>query len=202
MLIVVATEAERPRRIRAEVLVSGVGKTAAGAATAARLARGGASAVVSFGAAGAYPRSGLSIGDVVVASEVAVLDEGLDEGDRFVPFDRPGMTVPGARWAAADEGLLARLRTGADAGFRVVAGRIATVSAGAGTERLAVARQESGALAEGMEGAAAAYAASLFAVPFVEVRGISNLCGPRSGRPFDLARAVRNAQTVLARLEA
>jgi futalosine hydrolase len=54
-----------------------------------------------------------------------------------------------------------------------------------------------GALAEGMEGAAVAYAASRFGVPFAELRGISNLCGPREGARFDLEGAIRNAAKLL-----
>jgi futalosine hydrolase len=48
-----------------------------------------------------------------------------------------------------------------------------------------------------MEGAAVAYAASLFGAPFAELRGISNFCGPREGARFELAAAVRNAARLL-----
>lgn len=216
ILVVVATEAERPpadlcadsAAPRCEVLVCGVGKTGAAAATAARLAQGGVSAVVSFGIAGAYPAGGLGIGDVVVATEVAVLDEGLETGESFLPFSspigRPGMPVPAAMWAASDADLLDRLLSGPQPSFRVEAGRIATVSVCAGTSRLAEERGRSGAVAEGMEGAAAAWAARACGVPFVEIRGISNPCGPRGadgqGAPFDLRTAATNAAVVLRRL--
>jgi len=195
LLVVVATEAERPHREEFELLVCGVGKTGAAAATAARLARGGVRGVVSFGVAGAYPGEGLAIGDVVVGTEIGVLDEGLDTGERFVPFARAGMSVPGAGWLTCDPSLAGAAPSDAD--FRVVHGRIATVSVCAGNARLAAERAASGALAESMEGAAVAHAATLFGVPFAEIRGISNLCGPRDGAPFDLASAVRNAAKVL-----
>lgn len=197
LLLVVATERERPSLPAYEVLVCGVGKTGAAAATAARLARGGVRGVVSFGVAGAYPGEGLDIADVVVATEVGVLDEGLETGERFVPFARAGMPVAGAGWTTCDLSLL----PGAHAppqGHRVVHGRIATVSVCAGSARLAAERAASGALAESMEGAAVAYAATLHGLPFAEVRGISNLCGPREGAPFDLEGALRNAAAVLA----
>jgi len=194
LLLVVATEAERPSAFAGEVLVCGVGKTGAAAATAARLAKGGVRAVISFGVAGAYPGAGLDVGDVVVATEVAVVDEGLETGDRFVPFARPGMAVPGAGWTQCDASLVADAK---HAVFRVARGRVATVSVCAGTERLARERRATGAIAESMEGAAVAHAAALHGVPFAEVRGISNLCGPRDGARFDLATAIRNAATVL-----
>jgi futalosine hydrolase len=195
IVVVVATEAERPHGEGFEVLVCGVGKTGAAAATAARLAQGGVRGVVSFGVAGAYPGEGLEIGDVVVGTEIGVLDEGLDAGGRFVPFARAGMTVPGAAWMTCDQSLVGSPPL--NAGFRVVHGRIATVSVCAGTARLAAERAASGAVAESMEGAAVAHAATLFGVPFAEIRGISNLCGPRDGAPFDIATAVSNAARML-----
>jgi futalosine hydrolase len=197
LLVVVATDAERPRDADFEVLVCGVGKTGAAAATAARLAKGGVSGVISFGVAGAYPGEGLDVGDVVVASEVGVVDEGLESGDRFTPFSRAGMTVPGAGWTLCDASLVAEAPP--DAPFRVVRGRVATVSVCAGAARLAAERAATGAVAEGMEGAAVAHAASLFGVAFAELRGISNLCGPRDGARFDLAVALANAGRLLPR---
>jgi futalosine hydrolase len=194
-LVVVATEAERPPEFSGEVLVCGVGKTGAAAATVARLARGGVRAVVSFGVAGAYPSEGLAVGDVVVATEVGVIDEGLDDGARFTPFARAGMPVPGAGWTTCDASLVGDV--GARAAYRVVRGRIATVSVCAGSTRLAAERAATGALAEGMEGAAVAHAAMLFGLPFAEVRGISNLCGPRVGARFELSLAVANAAWLL-----
>jgi futalosine hydrolase len=194
LLVVVATEAERPR-IDHEVLVCGVGKTGAAAATAARLAKGGVRGVISFGVAGAYPGEGLDLGDVVVATEVGVVDEGLQTAERLVPFARAGMAVPGAGWMLCDQALVGDAPENLE--FRLVRGRIATVSACSGTARLAAERAATGAVAEAMEGAAVAHAATLFSLPFAEVRGISNLCGPRDGAPFDLPAALRNAARML-----
>ena len=143
-LIVVATEAERPGLALADVLVTGVGKTAAATATALRLHEGDVAAVVSFGVAGAYPSSGLSVGDVVVASQVRVVDEGLETGSKFVPFSRPGMAVPGAEWIAADPVLRSALLAGDQEPFRVKDGPLATVSVCAGTTRMAQERAATG----------------------------------------------------------
>lgn len=206
VLVVVATPPERPAGSAAdgfEVLVTGVGKSAAAVAATTRLAAGPRpSAVISFGVAGAYPASGLAVGDVVVATHVAAVDEGLDAGDRFVPFagTARGFDVPGAAWTAADAALVDRLVSGPPRAFTVVAGRVATVSVCSGTARLADERGRGGVLAEGMEGAAVALAAARHGVPFAEVRGISNPCGPRDAAPFDVATAVANASAVLAAL--
>jgi len=195
LLVVVATDAETPRDVDAEILVCGVGKIGAAAATAARLAKGGVRAVISFGVAGAYPGAGLDVGDVAVATDVAVVDEGLETGTKFVAFARPGMSVPGAQWRRCDASLVADAP--ADATFRVVKGRVATVSVCAGAARLATERAATGAVAEAMEGAAVAHAASLFGVAFAELRGVSNLCGPRDGARFDVSIAVANAAKLL-----
>ncbi len=196
LLLVVATDAERPHVSGYEILVCGVGKTGAATATARRLAAGGVRGVISFGVAGAYPGEGLAIGDVVLASEVGVIDEGLDNGERFVAFARAGMPVPGAGWTHCDPSLVGAPPP--DASHRVVRGRIATVSVCAGSARLATERAATGAVAESMEGAAVAYVATSFGVAFAEIRGISNLCGPRAGAPFDIVTAVRNAAGHLA----
>ena len=200
ILVVVATEAERPARDDVEILVCGVGKTGAATATAMRLARGDVGAVVSFGVAGAYPGGGVDLGDVIVATETAVVDEGLDDGDRFVPFHRPHMSVPGATWQPTDPGLARTLTSTPTKSFEIHLGRVATVSVCAGSRRLARERAALGAVAEGMEGAAVATAAALCGVRFIELRGISNHCGPREGALFDLDLAVQNAATILANL--
>jgi futalosine hydrolase len=200
LLIVCATDAECPGLPGTEELVCGVGKTGAAAAVAVRLGQAGVRAVVSFGVAGAYPGGGLAVGDVVVADRCRVIDEGLEQGASFTPFERPGMDVPGAAWIETDAALRSALLTGGHLPFSVRAGPVATVSVCAGTARLAQERARDGAVAESMEGAAVAHVAARFGVPFVEVRGISNPCGPRAGAPFDLRAAVTNARRVLARL--
>ena len=199
-LVVVATEAERPRLDSVDVLVCGIGKAAAASATAHRLSTGLPEAVVSFGVAGAYPSSGLRVGDAVVATEVALLDEGLETGEAFVPFGGAELPVPGAAWAATDPVLRERLLIERASEIRVEPGRIGTVSVCAGSSRLARERERSGALCEAMEGAAIALVAARYGVPFAEVRGISNPCGPRDGAAFDLEAGVSGAHSVLTKL--
>lgn len=202
MLIVCATEAEaapcRAAVSGAEIVVCGVGKIAAASQTALALARGEYELVVSAGVAGALPRSGLDVGDVVVATKVRVVDEGLRTGAGFVPFDRPGMPVPGARWAVPDPEWRSRLVSAPTSGFRLRAGPVATVSECAGTDELAHERASLGFVAEAMEGAAVAHAAEHHHVAFVEARAISNPCGNRDGAPFELDRPLANLARVLA----
>jgi futalosine hydrolase len=48
-----------------------------------------------------------------------------------------------------------------------------------------------------MEGAAAAHVCLKYAIPFAEIRGISNVAGQR--RPFDIVSAMSAAAKVLRR---
>jgi futalosine hydrolase len=50
-----------------------------------------------------------------------------------------------------------------------------------------------GAVAESMEGAAAAHICALYGTPFLEVRGISNLVGDRDRAGWEVPRAVAAA---------
>ena len=62
----------------------------------------------------------------------------------------------------------------------------------AGTARLEA--RYSGVQTEGMEGAGVAHAAMLAGVPVVEVRGISNLVGPRDRASWQIGAALDAAQ--------
>jgi futalosine hydrolase len=45
---------------------------------------------------------------------------------------------------------------------------------------------------EQMEGAAAAHISLLYGIPFVEIRGVSNMAGKRERQAWDMPRACRN----------
>ena len=57
-----------------------------------------------------------------------------------------------------------------------------------------------GALCESMEGAAAAHVCALHDVPFLEVRGVSNLVEDRNRTTWKIAEAAAAAQAVALRL--
>jgi futalosine hydrolase len=56
------------------------------------------------------------------------------------------------------------------------------------------------ALCESMEGAAAAHVCALHDIPFLEVRGVSNLVEDRDRAAWRIAEAVAAAQAVVMRL--
>ena len=198
-LVVVAVEAEHAALGAAcraspsvDVVVAGIGRTNAAAATAEAIARAAAagrpySAVVSAGIAGALPGSNLEIGTLVVADACVYAEEGIELpggfGDmRALGFplgDFDGNRVP------IDGALL-----GAFGGLGPV-GAIATVATCSGTDAAAErVRLRTGALAEAMEGAAVVHAARRAGVPAIEVRAISNTTGDRGAQRWDIPRAL------------
>lgn len=181
------------------------------------------SLVLQFGIAGAFPQSGIRVGDVVVATEEVYGDTGASAPGGWLStesFHIPLVTVagrPGWNRFILDQALAAqavRMLTqerlsvsgGCDSGFEVKAGRCITMSCVTGTQQEADELwRRWKPLAESMEGAAAAHVCSLYQVPFLEVRAISNLVGDRERESWDVggaaARAARAAACLVARLE-
>lgn len=200
-LIVTAVDAEA-RALDAPptavVIVAGIGRTNAAAATTEALCtRGPFDRVLSVGVAGALPGSDLAPGDVVLASACVYAEEGLVTPEGF--SDMRGLGFPlgdfEGNCVPVDEALLAlnagRLRTG----------RVATVATCSGTDAAAaevVAR--TGAVAEAMEGAAVVHAARRAGVPGGELRAISNTTGNRAQQRWDLPRAFSALAPALASL--
>jgi futalosine hydrolase len=183
---------------------SGVGKANAAATTALLLEALRPEAVLCFGCAGAYLGSGLQVGDLVVASEEIYGDEGATVQEGFLDMQALGFPLAeqgGERWFnrfPVDEELLTlghRLVAEGCGSQRVARGPLVTVSNCSGTAAAgnALARR-TGGLGENMEGAAVAQLCASYAVPFFEVRGISNLVEDRDLSRWNLAVAATAAQ--------
>ncbi|MBE7187529.1 futalosine hydrolase, partial [Jatrophihabitans endophyticus] len=154
------------------VVTVGVGPAAAAARTSAELAAGGVDVVVSAGIGGGFVP--LGPGDLAIASSIVFADLGTETADGFTPVSELGFGTdtyevePALAVALAD-------RTGGHLGTVLT---VATVTGTqATTERLA--DRFPGAVAEGMEGAGVAAAASAHGVAVAEIRAVSNLVGPR-----------------------
>jgi futalosine hydrolase len=195
-LVIVAVEAERAalgaRCLGApgvHVVVAGIGRTNAAAATAEALADARAagapfSAVISTGIAGSLPGADLSPGTVIVADACIYAEEGIalpeGQGDmRALGFplgDFEGNRVP------VDAALLLAFRALGPVGA------IATVATCSGTDAAALTvRLRTGAIAEAMEGAAVVHAARRAGIPAIEIRSISNTTGDRPKQRWDIA---------------
>lgn len=193
IIVVVAVDAEA-KAIGpidgANVVIAGVGRTNAAAATTEAIInqwkRGGIDAVISAGIAGALPvqdDSPLRIGDVIVSSSCVYVEEGIVTARGFAGMEAMGFPLGDFAGNAVpvDEDLLERL----SGDFRI--GPIATVATCSGTADAAreVVRR-TGALAEAMEGAAVVHAARRLKAPAIEIRAISNTTGDRANQVWDL----------------
>ncbi len=188
--------------LRVVVCAGGVGKVNAAAATAVMIDRYQPQLVINTGCAGAYIGSGLSIGNLVVASEEVLADDGVvvEEGWKDLRYmnipsvDQGGMScynlLPLSRHASEKAMQLADYY-----GVFLMRGRSATVSTCSGTRQYgAELSQRWNSLIENMEGAAVAQVCLRCGIDCLEIRGISNMVEERDLKKWDMPRAVEAAQ--------
>ena len=170
------------------IVRTGVGPVNAAHAVTMFLAQTGARAIIVCGVGGAYPASGLAIGDVVCAASECYGDLGATSPSGFLDMKALGFPVVEGPTALFNEIPLQLFPV--DRRVPIV-----TVSCCTGTDAAARAIEERTAAAvENMEGAAVAHVAHLHGVPVGEVRGISNIVTNRDTRSWKLSEAARAAQ--------
>lgn len=179
---------------RTDLVVTGVGKANAAAGVARAFDPLKHARVINIGIAGALPRSRLNLLDAVAASLSMYADEGVQTPERFIDIAACGF-APNQGLGRPSIGVAgdpALIRTAEALGAR--AGPVATVSTCSARNRLAVlVTERTGAIAEAMEGAAAAFTVLRLAAPpaaFLELRVISNTTGNRAKQRWDLAGAL------------
>lgn len=188
--------------LRIIVCAGGVGKVNAASTAAVMIDRYQPQLVINVGCAGAYLGSGLSIGNLVVASEEVLADEGVVVAQGWqdlrymnIPaVEQGGLScynvLPLSRHASEKAMQLADYY-----GVFLMRGRLATVSTCSGSLQYAAElSQRWNALAENMEGAAVAQICLRNGVNCLEIRGISNMVEERDLKKWDIARAVEGAQ--------
>jgi futalosine hydrolase len=180
----------------------GIGKTNAAAVTTSLIERYRPERIIITGCGGAYPGSGLAVGDLAVASDEIFGDEGVITPDGWMDLKQMGLpmlqegdrcwynTLPLARHEAEKTMQLAD-----NHGVPLTRGRFVTVSCCSGTKArgLELARRYQ-AVCENMEGAAVALVALRYGIPCLEIRGISNLVEDRDMSRWDIGLAVEAAQ--------
>lgn len=173
------------------IVRTGVGAVNAAHAVTLFLAEKGAREVIVCGVGGAYPSSGLAIGDVVCAESECYGDLGATTPSGFLDMKALGFAVVEAPTRLFNELPMQLFPVT----HRV---RFVTMTSCTGTEREArvIAARTRGAV-ESMEGAAIAHVAHLHGVPVGEVRGISNLVTDRDTSRWRLADAALAAQEAL-----
>jgi len=184
--------------------ISGMGKVNAAHAATVLILEYRPSLVINFGAGGAYPSSGLRIGNIAVALREIYADEGVLAGDGFHTLEATGIPLlrKNGRRYFNDFPLDGKLARSAEAAARSVApakaGVFVTVSACSGTEKRAGYLQGLfGAICENMEGAAVAHICRSYGVPCVEIRGISNIVEDRDRSKWDIRLASANSQSAV-----
>ena len=211
VVVVAATplEATLIHSSSATLLISGVGAVNAAHALTQYLSMSPApSLVIQTGIAGAYVPANISVGSVVLADTEIYGDLGVLTPAGWRPMEEIGIPLVEARGASdarfnyfpLDGALVARA---AEAAGTLVArtGKFLTLSQVTGVRAIGDALYERfGALCESMEGAAAAQICALHDVPFLEVRGISNLVENRDRPKWRLKDAADAAQTVVLKL--
>jgi futalosine hydrolase len=206
---------------RAVLAISGYDKTNASQATTSLIERFAPDILVNFGIAGAFPGAGLGLRDLVLPIEEVYGDTGASSPQGWLstkvfgtPLARVGDTeywnsfpldtdlvgcaeriLRGSTWDDEDRS------SGSNEGPEIAVGTCLTMSLVTGRRAEALELEARfGAIAESMEGASCAHVCTLFGVPFVEVRAISNMVGHRDRAAWDLegaaARAARAAATL------
>ncbi len=203
ILIVVATalEARRlPALEDARVVISGIGAVNAALAAQAAMIEARPRLALSVGIAGAYPSSQLQIGDVIVSSQMIFAGLGAMDGTAFLNLEALGLPlletesyrVHNTLQAAAIAEDFARAA-------RAHFGPILTLETVTGSRQAAleIEGRFPGACAEAMEGAGVALASARHRVPCLEVRGISNMVGPRDRSTWRIGDALEALATAL-----
>jgi len=207
ILVMTAVQVEREAVLRGlhgdkrfDVSLAGVGPVAAAANTAQVLAAARYDLVVSAGIGGGFPGSA-EVGSLVVATEIVSADLGVETPEGFTSLDELGLgptriQIDANLVNSVTEALLA-------ARLPVRTGPVLTVSTVTGTAGSAakLAARVPGATAEAMEGYGVALAAHYYDIPVLELRGISNLVGPRDRPAWRIEKALnvlKAASSVLA----
>lgn len=188
------------------LVIGGMGKTNSAQSLTALLESRHPRAIVGFGVAGAYADSGLTVGGLALASAESYADEGVETPDGWI--STRGIGIPllarsGEEPLFNDFPVDPRLLHSATnalsrAGLAWREGPFATVSCCSGTsERGAAIASRTSAICETMEGAAYAHVAALYGVPFLGVRGISNMVENRDPARWKLQEAAETAAAAL-----
>jgi len=187
-----------------EILISvtGIGLANTAAATVELVHVFQPDIIVSTGCAGAYPGSGLSLGDIAVATSEILADTGVAVPGGWLSLEEMGLPllerngkhyyneIPLSPILTEHVSELATRR-----GQTLKMGKFLTVSTCSGT----AARGEElfrrfNGICESMEGAAAALIAARYGVDCLEIRGVSNHVEDRDLSRWNIGLAVGNAQ--------
>ena len=191
VLVCAATEGELdtfPETAGYIRLVSGVGIPATLSTLIPFLKQEQVTAILNIGIAGAYPNTGIGIGNIVCATAEVFGDIGFELPE--APHFRSITESPFGNFYR-EYTLFPPAFATTPTDYSVHFGRGCTVSTCTGTLATGKRRQQQfNAVFETMEGAAVAQAATLFDLPVYEVRAISNIATDRNITPETIRHAL------------
>ena len=162
--------------------ICGIGPAAAAMTTALLITQHRVKRVILAGIGGAFPESGLSVGDLVQANRETLVDLGYCDDQQARTLDDMGFTM----LPLSDEEIGCSFPLEV-LDSELVAGPFATVSSVSNSHRRAqTIFREHGCLVENMEGAGVALACAYFRIPCFQVRAVSNLVGPRESSKWSI----------------
>jgi futalosine hydrolase len=182
LLVAAATELECSLlKNTFRTIVTGVGQVNMAHALTLAIEQQRPDRIIVVGIGGAYPNSGLSLGDVVCAESETFGDLGVETPTGFLELTEfLHTTYPLQLFPAPQRA------------------RFVTVSTCTGTDELSTRIQtRTHGQVENMEGAAAAQIAARYGIPMGEIRGISNLTGHRDRVSWKVKEAATAAQESL-----
>ncbi len=174
-----------------EILRMGVGPVNAAHAVTLAVAREKPGAIVACGVGGAYPGSGLCVGDVACADTEIYGDLGAASPKGFLDMKALGFPIVESPVALYNELPMHVFPVARRVKFVTV-----TTCTGTGAAARTIEARPGGEV-ENMEGAAVAHVAHLHGVPVGEVRGISNIVTDRDTSTWRLHEAAVAAQEAL-----
>ena len=202
-------------------MISGMGKTNAAHAATILLEKFSPKILVLLGVGGAYPSTGLTIGDMVLAEKEVYGDEGVMLKDDFHGTEFMGIPLlkKGSRKYfnefPLDKSLIRRAKNilfpfffrpplviqdkkglkEKREEYKIQSGTFVTVSTCTGTGKKALDLEKRfGALCENMEGASVAHVCTMYDTPMIEIRGISNIVSDRDKDKWNIRLAAENCQ--------
>jgi futalosine hydrolase len=188
---------------------TGIGKVNAAILSTAVMEHFPVQKIILFGVGGAYPGAELNVGDVAAASKEIYGDEGVIDSEGWHSLRKIGIPlVESGRKKFFNEYPVSPLPLpsltaggiggGSEISFKIKAGNFVTVSSSTGTmKRAKELEKRFNAICENMEGAAVAHLCTLYKIPLIEIRGISNIVGVRDRRKWNLKLASRNCQLIV-----
>jgi len=195
------------RRKRILLASTGIGKALAASSTTALIHAFSPAMIINTGCAGAYAGRGLETGDLALATCEIFADEGVETPEGWQSLEQMGLSLRGKNGPGfgneipLPSALVGKAsRIALRHGFKFKAGKFLTVStcSGSSTRGEALIKRYGG-VCENMEGAAVALTASLYGIPFLEVRGISNMVEDRDLSRWDIPLAVASASDFIER---